>query len=129
MNFVSEKNLATKKAIDAVNVYITNINLYSDKLNQLRGDVSFFLTSTLDLIKYVTDPEKATNPDGLLVDLNCLFLDQGFERIYDGVCVSFVSALYNLTKVIIVFSFSLFFGSFFLFCTALRNARPLEENP
>lgn len=74
------------------------------------------------MIKIVTDEE-----NGILAESDCRFLGSNMELMYDSVCISFIPNLYSTNVIIICVSFFMFFGSFFLYFTAMRFYKIAEE--
>lgn len=54
---------------------------------------------------------------------NCSFLGESLDRVYDAVCVSFVTPVFKGILSTAVASICMFFCSFFSFILAIRYAR------
>lgn len=102
----------------------TNLNQFITDLNSYQNNITTFLGNAGLIITNVTDLN-----EGILADVNCLFLGRELDNMYDAICVSFFANFYGLTRIFMALSFGMFFCSFFLFCTAMRYSRQgkLEE--
>jgi len=73
----------------------------------------------LGLITNAADPEI-----GIIAGLNCRFVKTNSQNIFSSVCVSTAVPVYDLSVIILVISFSMFFMSYFVYSTAMKLSSP-----
>mmetsp|Transcript_4333 Transcript_4333/g.663 ORF Transcript_4333/g.663 Transcript_4333/m.663 type:complete len:126 (-) Transcript_4333:330-707(-) len=59
---------------------------------------------------------------------NCKFVEKSVDRIFDAVCVNYVSPIFKVILATAIASVSMFFASFFSFCLAIRYARKVRPS-
>jgi hypothetical protein len=74
---------------------------------------------------------------GLLANTNCLFIGDALgikylkkiksflDNMYDAICPGFFNSFWGLSKILMVLAFGLYFGTFFIWCTAHKYAKNL----
>lgn len=58
--------------------------------------------------------------EGLLNNIHCFWFGKQIDNFYDATCISFINSCYNTGFVYAIFSFGIFFSSFFLYTFSMR---------
>lgn len=118
MEFTKRKNAIVTSKSSQLQQYKDMEDVYLNKVDTFIGDVKSFSQNTNDMLIKVTDSK-----EGILSDINCLFVGDNFDKMYDSICVKFNPAVYTLMIIMILISCSMFCGAWFFYCTGIRFAR------
>lgn len=94
---------------------------YHEKLLGFVDSTAGFKEDIGGLITVTTDPDT-----GLLSRFNCKFLGASIDRVFDAMCVNYVSPVFKVIIAVAIASTSMFFASFFSFTLAIRYARKVR---
>jgi len=76
------------------------------------------------LIDATTDPKT-----GLFSRFNCRFIGDSIDRVFDAMCVNYVSPSFKVIVAVAISSVCIFFATFFTFTLAIRYARKVRKMP
>lgn len=88
--------------------------------------ITNYLNKTSIILNYVA------SKDGLLADTSCLFVGDALgnintlnflDNMFDALCPGFFTSFWGLSKILIVLAFGLYFGTFCIWCTAMKYAK------
>ena len=106
---------------------IATLEVFTTNLAKYQNDIKGYLTNTGKILEYVTDEK-----DGLLANTLCLFIGDALGNIntfnfldsmFDALCPGFFTSFWGLSKILIVLAFGLYFGTFCIWCTAMKYAK------
>lgn len=119
-----QKNAAYASKINQLNhtqwildEYLGLVNYYIQGLTDLLLNATVDgPTSALLQVNYTTTPPKV----GLIPSLNCLFVGDQVKDIYKVMCYTIIANIIQFFIIMTLLSFGMFFGSIFIFISALR---------
>ena len=105
---------------------IVNLKVFTTSLTDYQKGITDYLNNTSLILSYVA------SSDGLLADTSCLFIGDALgntntlnflDNMFDALCPAFFTSLWGLSKILIVLAFGLYFGTFCIWCTAMKYAK------
>ncbi|KRX02257.1 hypothetical protein PPERSA_04879 [Pseudocohnilembus persalinus] len=93
----------------------SSIEDYVLYIDDFTSNITSFYNQTYGILNQVTDKQ-----DGILVDINCLFVGQIMDDFYNAVCDSFFSNLITQAEIIIYMSVSLFLAQFLIYLVNMK---------
>jgi len=96
---------------------IATLQTFTTALATYQTSISDYLKKTATTLDYVT------NKDGLLANTLCLFIGDALDNMFDALCPGFFTSFWGLSKILIVLAFGLYFGTFCIWCTAMKYAK------
>lgn len=96
---------------------IVNLKVFTTSLTDFQKGITDYLNKTSLILSYVA------SSDGLLADTSCLFIGDALDNMFDALCPGFFTSFWGLSKILIVLAFGLYFGTFCIWCTAMRYAK------
>lgn len=105
---------------------IATLAVFTTDLSNYQNKIKDYFSETGVILDYVS------NENGLLANTLCLFIGDALgnintlnflDNMFDALCPGFFTSFWGLSKILIVLAFGLYFGTFCIWCTAMKYAK------